>query len=64
MAADDELIFTILGEQVAGLMLGLGHIAENGCTLPLAHSMMPESEQPPSYGKIARMMGMDWVTLG
>ena len=64
MAADDEMIFSVPGEQMEDLMLGLRHNAENGATLPLAHSMMPESEQPPGYGKTARMMGMDWVTSG
>jgi len=59
LAGDDEIIFTVPKERLEDLIMGLRYVYETGSRLPRAYAMQPDTELPPSYAKIGKMLGMD-----
>ena len=58
MAGDDEFVFTVPSAKMEDLMSELRHLESTGSKLPRNHVTRKEPEQPESYVKIARMLGM------
>jgi uncharacterized protein (DUF169 family) len=61
MARDDEMIASIPTSDIPAVLEGLLHVQRGGGGLPLALSLRPEYDLPPSYVEIGKMIGMDWV---
>ena len=59
LAGDDEMVFTAPLEKLEDLMMGLRYVHETGSKLPMARKMQPDSELPPGYAEIGRMVGLD-----
>lgn len=62
MAGEDEMIFTIPMAKFDEFMLGMRTIIEGEgklTRLPMVHEMKSGAVQPPSYFKMAELMGMD-----
>jgi uncharacterized protein (DUF169 family) len=58
VAGADEIIFTVPRQKLEGLMAGLRHLEEVGSRLPRNPQMRREPEQPESYVKIGKMLGL------
>lgn len=56
MAGDEEMIFTVPGQKLDDLMLGLRSIEKTGSRLPTGYSFQPEYPLPEAYRKIGQMM--------
>jgi uncharacterized protein (DUF169 family) len=62
MAGDDEMIFTVPMNKFDEFMTGLRTIIEGEGKLtrmPMIHELRPGAVQPPSYFRMAELMGMD-----
>lgn len=62
MAGDDEMIFTVPMNKFDEFMIGLRKIVEGEgklTRLPMIHEMKPAAVQPPSYFRMAELMGMN-----
>lgn len=57
MAGDEEMIFTIPGKKLEGLLLGLRYCEKYGSRLPRIPTMQPEYKLPEAYAKIGKMLG-------
>jgi uncharacterized protein (DUF169 family) len=57
MAGDEEMIFTVPGQKLQDLVLGLRSIEKTGSKLPTGYSFLPEYPLPEAYKKIGQMMG-------
>lgn len=67
MAGDDEMIFTVPMNKFDEFMTGLRTIVEGEgklTRLPMIHELRPGAVQPPSYFRMAELMGMDIKTPG
>lgn len=59
IAQDDEIIFTVPGEKLDDLILGVRHFDTAGFSYPIKYAMNLENPPIESYRKVGKMIGLE-----